>query len=188
MIHIVSSLVCVRVHIHVLQLFSDSVNCIGMKSSDELVQLEVLYSSRGRKIDELTKQLDLLQDDYEKKLRIAGHEKRQLQQQKELLQVQIQQKDDELQQMQTELNKTIDSLEATCTQASTLDTMHKEVSIYVCKWLLNPYVTCSFEINISDNYCMNILEFVKQAMTIIMYIYTFRCGGNCRQQRALMRL
>lgn len=102
-----------------------------MKSSDELVQLEVLYSSRGRKIDELTKQLELLQDDYEKKLRIAGHEKRQLQQQKELLQAQIQQKDDQLQQMQTELNKTIDSLEATRTQASTLDAMQKEVSMFV---------------------------------------------------------
>ena len=101
-----------------------------MKSTDELVQLEVLYSSRGRKIDELTKQLELLQDDYEKKLRIAGHEKRQLQQQKELLLAQMQQKDDALQHLQNELNKTIANLEATCTQASTLDAMQTEVSIY----------------------------------------------------------
>ena len=102
-----------------------------MKPSDELVQLEVLYSSRGRKIDELTKQLELLQDDYEKKLRIAGHEKRQLQQQKELLLSQIQQKDGELQHLQNELNKTIESLEAAHTQASTLDAMQTEVSIYL---------------------------------------------------------
>ena len=101
-----------------------------MKSTDELVQLEVLYSSRGRKIDELTKQLELLQDDYEKKLRIAGHEKRQLQQQKELLLAQMQQKDDTLQHLQNELNKTIANLEATHTQASTLDAMQTEVSIY----------------------------------------------------------
>ena len=101
-----------------------------MKSSDELVQLEVLYSSRGRKIDELTKQLELLQDDYEKKLRIAGHEKRQLQQQKELLLAQIQQKDDELQHLQNELNKTIANLEATSTQANTLELMQAEVSMY----------------------------------------------------------
>ena len=102
----------------------------GMKSTDELVQLEVLYSSRGRKIDELTKQLELLQDDYEKKLRIAGHEKRQLQQQKELLLAQMQQKDDALQHLQNELNKTIANLEATRTQASTLDAMQTEVSVY----------------------------------------------------------
>ena len=103
---------------------------IGMKPSDELVQLEVLYSSRGHKIDDLTKQLELLQDDYEKELRIAGHEKRQLQQQKELLLSQIQQKDDELQHLQNELNKTIESLESAHTQASTLDALQTEVSIY----------------------------------------------------------
>ena len=109
-----------------------------MKSSDELVQLEVLYSSRGRKIDELTKQLELLQDDYEKKLRIAGHEKRQLQQQKELLLAQIQQKDDELHHLQNELNKTNTNLEATRTQASTLDAMQTEVSIQpVCTITIN---------------------------------------------------
>ena len=108
---------------------------IGMKPSDELVQLEVLYSSRGHKIDDLTKQLELLQDDYEKKLRIAGHEKRQLQQQKELLLSQIQQKDDELQHLQNELNKTIESLESAHTQASTLDALQTEVSIYLVSYV-----------------------------------------------------
>ena len=112
---------------------------IGMKSSDELVQLEVLYSSRGRKIDELTKQLELLQDDYEKKLRIAGHEKHQLQQQKELLLAQVQQKDDKVRQLQIELNKTTENLEATRTQASTLDAMQTEVSTYICK-SINIYI------------------------------------------------
>ncbi|XP_065904330.1 centrosomal protein of 152 kDa-like isoform X2 [Dysidea avara] len=99
----------------------------GMKPSDELVQLEVLYSSRGRKIDELTKQLELLQDDHERKLRIANHEKRQLQHQKELLSDQLQQKDREIQQLQVSLSEAISNLEAFCTKASVLDSAQGEL-------------------------------------------------------------
>jgi len=100
-----------------------------MKPSDELVQLEVLYNSRGRKIDDLTKQLELLQDDYERKLRSADYEKRRLQQQNELLSSELQEKDHEIQNLQESLNEAISNLDAYCKKASAMDSVQGEVSV-----------------------------------------------------------
>lgn len=100
---------------------------LGMKPTDELVQLEVLYSSRGRKIDELTKQLELLQDDYERKSRVANLEKRQLLHQKELLEDQLKQKNHEVQQLQASLNEAVSSLKGFHTRANELNSIQGEV-------------------------------------------------------------
>jgi len=100
---------------------------LGMKPSDELVQLEVLYSSRGRKIDELIKELELLKDDYERKLRSANLEKQELQRQNELLSSRLQEKDHEIQKLQVSLNEAISNLDAYRNKANFLDSAQGEV-------------------------------------------------------------
>ena len=100
---------------------------LGMKPSDELVQLEVLYNSRGRKIDELIKELELLKDDYERKLRSSNLEKQELQRQNELLSSSLQEKDHEMQKLQVSLNEAISNLDAYRNKASFLDSAQGEV-------------------------------------------------------------
>ena len=40
----------------------------------ELAQLQVLHQARGRKLEELTKEMELKENDYEKQIRILNHQ------------------------------------------------------------------------------------------------------------------
>lgn len=45
----------------------------GSPESRRLSQLQILYNARGRKIEELDRELRTLQDDSEKEIRITNH-------------------------------------------------------------------------------------------------------------------